>query len=364
MERQPVESQRGEIEFRRKLVQQQVEGRSCLADEFDGQGIEAILRERISQTLDHMSLLKQNGVSLSPYLEIGAERCQRSLAMENDLGASGAAVDISADMLRSCVYYSNVFQKSKIPLRVCCDANTLPFMSDSIPFVFCYETLHHFPDPALIIREVFRILSPGGWFFFHGEPYKRMLHVALYRGRKIYSQASLRRSALMRIVDYFFAELSCNEQDHGVIENHDIPIHRWRSALDCFTEKRIRLQSPIRRIESEFPRPRSSLKFLLASLLGGELSGLVRKAGIPEFRQLPIEHGLICPSCMERGCESQLYQGELALSCEICGGTSPIIDGVRFLFPHERGVELYPEILGGASAREKAGDRGRVPEGV
>ena len=42
--------------------------------------------------------------------------------MENDLGAAGAAVDISFDMLRSGAHYAKVFKRPNVPLRVCCDA--------------------------------------------------------------------------------------------------------------------------------------------------------------------------------------------------------------------------------------------------
>ncbi|MEN4006265.1 MAG: class I SAM-dependent methyltransferase [Methanobacteriaceae archaeon] len=138
-----------------------------------------ILSDRMKKTFEQMILLKESGAVLSPYIEIGAERCQRSLVMENDLKATGAAIDISYDMLKSCDYYKDVFNKSKVPLRICCDANNLPFITNSIPFVFCYETLHHFPDPTPILKEIHRVLSPGGHFFFDDEPYKKVLHIQL-----------------------------------------------------------------------------------------------------------------------------------------------------------------------------------------
>ena len=147
MKQQSVKSKKGEIEFRRKFFQSQVEGKCILNDEFNAKDIEKILSDRMKKTFENIILLKKSGVALSPYVEIGAERCQRSLVMENDLGATGAAVDISYDMLKSCDYYKGVFNKRKTLLRICCDANSLPFMTDSIPFVFCYQTLHHFTPP-------------------------------------------------------------------------------------------------------------------------------------------------------------------------------------------------------------------------
>ena len=146
MKRQISDNQKGEIEFRKKLYSQQIENTTIFEDEFDAAGIEKILKIRMEKTLDQMTLLQNKNISLSPYIEIGAERCQRSLVMENDLGLNGgAALDISFYMLKSCDHYQTVFNKPKSPIRICCDANKLPFLTNSIPFVFCYETLHHFP---------------------------------------------------------------------------------------------------------------------------------------------------------------------------------------------------------------------------
>jgi SAM-dependent methyltransferase len=145
---------------------QQIENKKIFKDEFDAAGIEKILKTRMEKTLDQMTLIQNKRIPLSPYIEVGAERCQRSLVMENDLGIkSGAAIDISFDMLKSCSHYQNVFNKPEPPIRICCDANKLPFSTGTIPFIFCYETLHHFPDPTPITREIFRVMLPGGFFF-------------------------------------------------------------------------------------------------------------------------------------------------------------------------------------------------------
>ena len=69
-------------------------------DEYDKEGIEEVMLSRMKKTLEQMAELKNTGTEISPYVEIGAERCQRSLVMENDLNANGAAVDISFDMLK------------------------------------------------------------------------------------------------------------------------------------------------------------------------------------------------------------------------------------------------------------------------
>ncbi|MDI6809241.1 MAG: class I SAM-dependent methyltransferase [Candidatus Eisenbacteria bacterium] len=303
-DRQSTESKKGEIEFRRKLVQQQVDGKCIFPDEFGRIDMERILADRMKKTVDQMTLLRKCGITLSPYVEIGAERCQRSLVMEHDLNAAGAAVDISYDMLRSCDYYSGIFARSRLPLRVCGDANSLPFMSDSVPFVFCYETLHHFPDPAPIIKEVYRILSPGGCFFFDEEPYRRTLHLNLYKRKKAYSSESLNRGKIRRIFDRFFSQVNCNEVNHGVCENDSISIAVWRRALSCFEEKNVRLQST-KHIHSDLFSPQNQAQFLLAFLFGGQISGTCFKSGVNvECRS--VQDVIVCPACIESGRELRL----------------------------------------------------------
>ena len=342
MKKQSIKNQMGEIKFRKKLYQQQVEGRCFFNDEYNFEGIQKILIARMKKTYEQMILLKEIGIVLSPYVEIGAERCQRSLVMENDLGATGAAIDISYDSLKSGDYYKEVFNKNKLPLRICCDAYRLPFMSDSIPFVFCYETLHHFPDPTPIVKEIYRVLVPGGHFFFDEEPYKKMLRVPLYRGAKRRSKESFSASKIRKILDSFFSKMNCNEIEYGIIENHEIPIGVWRQTLSFFEEKNVKLQSK-KRISSELFNPKHYLKYLWAYLLGGEISGTCRKSGARIKGEISIHDVLICPSCIDNGRESKLDQKNLSFFCKGCGNKFPLIDGVVFLFSSEKFEKLYPE---------------------
>jgi hypothetical protein len=46
--------------------------------------------------------------------------------MMNDFNAKGIAIDISFEQLRTADHFAELFNRPKLPVRVCCDANHLP----------------------------------------------------------------------------------------------------------------------------------------------------------------------------------------------------------------------------------------------
>lgn len=50
------------------------------------------------------------------------------------------------------------------------DAESIPYPDDHFDLVVGHAVLHHIPDVELALREVLRVLKPGGRFVFAGEP--------------------------------------------------------------------------------------------------------------------------------------------------------------------------------------------------
>jgi len=58
------------------------------------------------------------------------------------------------------------------------DAESIPYPDESFDLVVGHAVLHHIPDVELALREVIRVLKPGGRFVFAGEPTRHGDYVA------------------------------------------------------------------------------------------------------------------------------------------------------------------------------------------
>jgi ubiquinone/menaquinone biosynthesis C-methylase UbiE len=346
--RQSTANLKGEIEFRAKLSTQHVSGDVLLPDYYSKEEHDRILQERVSATHTKMKALKERDIHLSPFLELGAERGQRSLVLANDFDADGVAIDISFHQLRTMEYFSQLFKREKLPVRICCDANHLPFRSNSFPFIFCYQFLHHFPSLQPILDEIWRVLSEG-YFYFEEEPFKRVFKFVLYKQKgKMYSQGTLRRNKYVRLIESFISEAPCDEVEHGIIENNDISLAEWSNALSRFHERDVDLVS-IYNVTSKLHdrlRPSNVPNFLL----GGTIAGLCRKKVLVQ-RASPTDISDLfgCPDCTIPSADGGFDRPTLikladGFRCSRCEFTYPCKDGVLFLLPRDELQQLYPEV--------------------
>lgn len=61
--------------------------------------------------------------------------------------------------------------------HVLCDAHNLPFEGESFEGVICQAVLEHVRDDKLVIKEIFRVLKPGGVVYV-GIPFVQTYHYA------------------------------------------------------------------------------------------------------------------------------------------------------------------------------------------
>ena len=102
-------------------------------------------------------------------LEIGAGTGYFSLNLAlAGRTSSVTATDISPGMLR--VLCGNA-ERLRLDVRTeACDATALPFDDGSFDLVLGHAVLHHLPDLEASFAEFHRVLRPGGWIVFAGEP--------------------------------------------------------------------------------------------------------------------------------------------------------------------------------------------------
>jgi 2-polyprenyl-3-methyl-5-hydroxy-6-metoxy-1,4-benzoquinol methylase len=86
------------------------------------------------------------GAGLGHFSKVGVE-----------LGARVVPVDIAPRLVGRL--------RAEFPAAIVASATTLPFDTDSIDFVVSSECVEHTPDPRLAIREMVRIVKPGGVLF-------------------------------------------------------------------------------------------------------------------------------------------------------------------------------------------------------
>jgi ubiquinone/menaquinone biosynthesis C-methylase UbiE len=294
---------------------------------------------------NHLSFLSP----LTPFLEIGANAGHTSYMLANEFGASGFALDISADALRHGVFLMDRWGLSRAPVRIAGDAANLPFEDNSLRLVMAFQMLSQFMDIEKVFVEVKRVLAPGGVFLFAEEPLRRLLSLRLYRTPYYDRMKPWERKAYdWGLLGYVARDVIGAEQEEnfGIRQNHSMYLSDWRRLIsrhfasneyEIFVPERGWGERLVKRAAIALDPHHSSWR--AARLLGGTLAAACKKHGeCSEFASLDaFETFLRCPDCGGRLARSP----EDLLRCA-CGYQAPNEGGVYTLLPSAERAELYP----------------------
>lgn len=329
---QTLKNKKGEVSFRQKLYQQLLEGHEGLTSTIEGTKIHQLNARQSFQKL------QKSGITLSPYLDLGAASCARSLILENEFGAKGIAGDLSFETLQFAPILAKGLGYKKLPLRIVFDIYHLPFRDNSLPFIFTFQTLHHLPDPGPVFEEIKRVLPDGGYFYFGEEPIKQTLNLGLWRRG---SQRNPLEKFLMALcILPFITRIGRDEVEHGILEE-SFSLGNWQDFLKAFDEIRVEILPFKLGPKSEQLNPPLLTKIAIF-LLGGGINALCKvskKTKAVKFKNL-LEV-LACPQCSTH---PPLISQKIYFYCPRCEHKYKIKNDIIFLLPKSLEKELYGSI--------------------
>lgn len=324
MSAQAQQTKLAEVKFRAQITNQHLGKSQVFANEPNAKEIMRLLHKRTKEAKEAFSRLKRRGLALSPYLEIGSEYCQRAAILVNRFATCGFATDISLASLQAAPAFCRRFKFKKTPSRICADAYNLPFKSNSFPFVFIYETLHHFPDPTPVLAEIYRVLAPGGVCLIGGDPIAQTIQIKIWR-----RPTNLRlweKVLKFTLILPFISHIGKTEVEHGILEGA-FSLKVWQKSLSIFEKVEATIETPVgitaqsyKSAQRNWLMPNPATKIAIA-LFGGGLRAfcfkLPNRKGPPPPKNLADI--LVCPNCLANlKREISLKKKAVGFACGTC----------------------------------------------
>lgn len=333
---QSLKSKHGEIKYRRLIAKQHAGEHTYFKEELNRTEIKKLLGERLLGAKKTFQDLKKRRLLSSPFLEIGAEYALVSTLLKNKFNLEGFASDISFYSLKKASYFAQVFNFRKLPGLVCADAYALPFRKNSLPFIFTYETLHHFPDPKPVLKEIYRVLSPGGVYFIGSDPVKQSLQIKFWRRpTKLRPWEKLLKALL---VLPFISHIGKSETEFGIIEE-GFDLNTWQKSLSIFNrvEAKITLYpfGPSFKMNNDHGQW-SDINTLAKSylfLFGGDFQAICFKQSNTKTQILLDSNPFACPNCLNNDQSTLVKISARQFKCTQCSETYTKRDNIFILLP-------------------------------
>jgi ubiquinone/menaquinone biosynthesis C-methylase UbiE/uncharacterized protein YbaR (Trm112 family) len=132
------------------------------------------------------------------------------------------ATDINEIALSYSFFRSKKFRK-KNPIYYAADAHNLPFEDDLFDNVITFEVLHHLENVEVALKELYRVLKPGGKIFAYEpyayNPYRRLAEL------RYYLIGSIEKSFSKKVLRNIFYKTGFKVKS---IEKHALPPSDWK----------------------------------------------------------------------------------------------------------------------------------------
>lgn len=337
---QTLKNKLGEVKFRKKVSHQHLGKEEFFSQEYNKDQMLKILKEKVDRAFAGFTELRNRGIILSPFLEIGSGYGQAALLLTNKFSANGFATDLALEPLLLINETARKLKLKKVPKRLVCDAESLPFKNSSFPFIFCYQTLHHFKNPYSVLKEVKRVLTPGGVFFFAEEPVAQTLNIPLwYRPTKLRWWEKLLKFTLILP---FISKIGKTEIESGILEE-SFSLSTWKKALGQFEKTEVEIQpfpfGPKATLSKNPSWQKTGISNFINRLIlfifGGGISGLAFKE--PKKRSTISVPELYCPND-----PCSLIKDHKKYYCPKCKMKYGPQKGILTVLPKHLKLKLYP----------------------